>query len=154
MKIIVVADSHGDVSLLKDKISQIDAQMLIHLGDYDSDVEKIYGVTDFPIYAVRGNNDYSSMYLDDKILHVEGHTLFITHGHKYGVYMGTERLYYKALEVGADIVLYGHTHYYDYESYGDVKIINPGSLSLSRDGINSFVVLDISEDDIKVERIY
>ncbi len=154
MKIILVADSHGDVSLLRDRIHQFpDAQMIIHLGDHDSDAGLISEFSHLQILTVKGNNDYGSRSNLDGLIHIEGHTLFFTHGHKYGVYSGTQKLYYKALEVGADLVFYGHTHFYDYESYGDVTIINPGSLSLSRDGNNSFVVLDISEDEVNVERI-
>ena len=36
--------------------------------------------------------------------------LFVTHGHAYGVKSGLGRLAERAKTLGADVVLYGHTH--------------------------------------------
>lgn len=154
MKIVIVADSHGDVSLLerqKDLLNECD--LLLHLGDYDQDVDKIMKFSDIKTEAVRGNNDCSSRFDREKILNIGGYKFFLTHGNRYNVYFGTQSLYYKAREIGADIVLYGHTHLYNFEDHGDVKILNPGSLSLSRDGINSFVILEFTGSDIKINKI-
>lgn len=154
MKLLIVADSHGDVSLLKNNIEIINkCDMIIHLGDHDYDIDKISEFTDKPIVAVRGNNDYTDRFDKEKILRIGNHKLFLTHGHKYKVHSGTERLYYKAQELGADISLYGHTHIFNYENDGQILILNPSSPSLSRDGHNSFVVMDIDGDEVKVERI-
>ncbi|MDO5026973.1 MAG: metallophosphoesterase [Tissierellia bacterium] len=154
MKIAIVADSHGDVSMLVNKLDLLkDCDLLIHLGDYDSDVDQISKFLDIKMEVVRGNNDYSSRFDKDKVLNIEGHKIFLTHGNNYNVYFGLERLYYKAKDLGADIVLYGHTHYYYYEDLGDVKILNPGSLSLPRDDKKSFVIMEIDQADVKIKRI-
>lgn len=155
MRILLVSDSHGNVDFLEeniDKIGKIDR--VFHLGDYARDVEKIKDILDLPIDLVKGNNDLFDPHEEEKIIHLEDLTIFMTHGHKYGVYIGTNRLYYKGLEVGADLVLYGHTHFYNFDDRGDMKILNPGSLSLPRDGKRSMVILDIEGKEIRVERIF
>lgn len=154
MKLLIVADSHGDVSLLKNNEELVNScDMIIHLGDHDYDIDKFSEFTDKPIVAVRGNNDYTDRFEFEKIIRVGNHKIFLTHGHKYKVHSGVERLYYKAQEVAADIALYGHTHIFDYENDGEIIILNPSSPSLSRDGRNSFVIMDVSDEDVKVERI-
>ena len=40
----------------------------------------------------------------------DGIKIFFTHGHKWGVKYSTDRLFYKAKEIGAQIALFGHTH--------------------------------------------
>lgn len=60
--------------------------------------------------------------------------ILFSHGHTFGVKYSLDRIYYKAKEIGAKIVLFGHTHcrYYSYED--GVHILNPGSASCPRDG--------------------
>ena len=53
----------------------------------------------------------------------------LTHGHDYGVKRGLLDLYYKACEVGAKVVFYGHTHQSNVTTEGNVTMINPGALS-------------------------
>ncbi|OJT91848.1 YfcE family phosphodiesterase, partial [Clostridioides difficile] len=66
----------------------------------------------------------------------------------------THMLEKKATEVDADIVIFGHTHTPFREIKDGVLYINPGSTSLPR-GVSykSFVIMDIEEDDIKIEEI-
>lgn len=154
MRILVLSDSHGDLTFLKKKVKKLgELDRVLHLGDYAEDGEKVREITGLPVDVVRGNNDFFGNYDNDKVIHVGEVKIFMTHGHKYGVYMGTDRLYYKGIEVGADLVLYGHTHFYDYEKIGDLTILNPGSISLPRDGRPSMVLLKIEGKKIEVERI-
>lgn len=155
MRILLVSDSHGNVDFIKENIARIGKiDRVFHLGDYARDVGKIKEILDLPIDLVKGNNDIFDRHEEEKIIHHEGVTIFMTHGHKYGVYKGTDRLYYKGLEVGADLVLYGHTHLYNYDDKSDVIILNPGSISLPRDGKRSMVILEIEGKEIRVERIF
>lgn len=153
MKVLVISDTHGDISLLKSNLEAVEeCDMILHLGDYDSDTYRISEFYKKQIFAVRGNNDYSSRFDQDKIIRIENHTIFMTHGHKYGVYFGIDRLYYKAKEIGADIVLYGHTHVYNLQSKGQIIFLNPGSAFLSRDGQNSFAIISIEDDKVEIVR--
>ena len=53
------------------------------------------------------------------------------------------KLRYKALEIGADIVLYGHTHIGKIDFEEGIWYINPGSASVPRDGGRSFAIINI-----------
>ena len=155
MRIAVVSDSHGDISFFIDKMKEIKGvDRIIHLGDYDSDGHEINRILDIPTDIVAGNNDYGSKDASEKILNIEGHKIYLTHGHKYNVYFGIDRLVYKGLELGADLVMYGHTHRFIDETDQGVRVINPGSPSSPRGNDKaSFIILDISKEEIKLERI-
>ena len=43
---------------------------------------------------------------------LRGKKIFITHGDLYGVKYGMTNIYYKGKEVGADIVLFGHSQFF------------------------------------------
>ena len=155
MKIAVVSDTHGDISFFLEAMKNIKGvEKILHLGDYDIDGYNIEKKTGIITYIVAGNNDIGSREVQDKVLNIEGHKILMTHGHKYNVYFGIDRLVYRAEEIGVDLVLYGHTHYFMDEHVGPIRVINPGSASLPRGNDQaSFVILEITQADIIVNRI-
>ncbi|MCB6949730.1 YfcE family phosphodiesterase, partial [Roseburia faecis] len=54
--------------------------------------------------------------------------MFVTHGHHYNVKMTLLNLSYKAKEVGADFVFFGHSHILGAELIENTLFLNPGSL--------------------------
>ena len=58
--------------------------------------------------------------------------MFITHGHGYGISMGTERLEEEARYRKAEIVMFGHTHRPYLREADGLWMVNPGSLSYPR----------------------
>ncbi|MEG0145820.1 MAG: metallophosphoesterase family protein, partial [Clostridia bacterium] len=62
----------------------------------------------------------------------------LTHGNTYRVKQGLLMLAYGAREVGADIVLYGHTHIPSVDRDGPLLLINPGALMDGRYAILTF----------------
>lgn len=137
MKIIIVSDTHGNINDVLKKIKTIEKpDMLFHLGDYVEDGIRLKEELNIPTTIVRGNGDYSiTDFNDDEIVEVKDKKIFLTHGHKYNVRMGITNLYYKAQEIGADYVLFGHTHIPIIEKIENIVIMNPGSSFLPR-GIN------------------
>lgn len=114
MEILIFSDSHGSASnmsrALDRQIKTPDA--ILFLGDGARDLDNLF-VVDTPIWAVRGNCDWYSSDLADKterLLYFEGHTILLCHGHERGVKGGLGALIAHAAEIGADIVLFGHTH--------------------------------------------
>jgi len=69
----------------------------------------------------------------------------MTHGHEYKVKYSPEYLINNAKDKGIDIVLYGHTHNPDIR-YGDINIMNPGSLSRHGGSGSTFGLIDIAEN--------
>lgn len=93
--------------VLARQIRQPDGIVFLGDGIRDADATE----TDVPMYTVRGNCDlFSGGRPEEAVTALEGHVLLLTHGHRYGVKGGIGALLIRAVEVGADIVMFGHTH--------------------------------------------
>lgn len=145
MKILVVSDSHGSISKLKE-IIEIHADMLFFLGDGEGDFDNLIIPDKLYYAAVKGNCDLISNNSVDKFVKCGDKEIMLTHGHAYSVKQGVNKLYAKAVTSAADIVCYGHTHIQSVEKIGDVYLVNPGSL-LNGD----YAVIDITEGEIDIE---
>jgi len=158
MKVIVVSDTHGRIDDFISKINSMEKpQLIIHLGDYVEDGEKIKSITKVGTIIVKGNGDYfNKTYKDDEVIYIGGKRFFITHGHKYGVKYGLNNLLYRGEEVGADIILFGHTHAPLIVKDSNIMIMNPGSASYPR-GIErkkTFGIIEIEEAvSMRIEKI-
>jgi uncharacterized protein len=147
--IAVVSDTHREIYYMEKVLKKIaNADVLIHLGDYDSDAESLAARFKGKALWVRGNCDFSSTAKSELLIELAGKKIFITHGHRYDVKYGLARLQYKAEETGADIVLFGHTHKSLVEYQGGVWFINPGSASEARDACESIAFIKIDEHGI------
>lgn len=134
MKILIISDTHGNVSDVLRKIKTMEEpDMLFHLGDYVEDGIRLKEELNIPAIIVRGNGDCIRIdFNDDELVEVKGKKIFLTHGHKYDVRFDISKLYYKAQEVGADYALFGHTHVPMIERIKNIVIMNPGSPYLPR----------------------
>lgn len=130
MRILVMSDTHGDMSLLRRVLmSQSSAEVVVHCGDGVDEAEEIRRMCpEKMVISVRGNCDFYCAEPKLEFITLEGKKIFITHGHLYGVKSGLYNLSCAAKEAGADIVLFGHTHI-PFEAYDDgLYMLNPGSL--------------------------
>lgn len=129
MRILVVSDTHGDFNSLSKAVkAQPTAEVIIHCGDGDEQVQLLKDtVKDKMIVGVRGNCDWCSMLPATEMLNICGKKIFVTHGHLYDAKVGLNRLRYAAMENGADIVLFGHTHNAFDEYIDGLYMLNPGS---------------------------
>lgn len=153
MKILVFSDSHGYLENMKQAINHFkEIDTIIHLGDFIDDIEEIKDIyKNLKIYAVTGNNDYTNK-PNERLINIENNTIFLTHGNKYGVYYGVDKLYYKGIENQANIMLFGHTHKMFLEKEQDYLILNPGSISYPRDSnIPTFAIIEEVEDALSVK---
>ena len=111
MKILIVSDTHGHERNLKKVIGRVGpVDEFIHLGDIEGHEDYIEALVDCPVHMVSGNNDFFSDLPREEIFYLGKYQVMITHGHYYGVSMGTDRLKEEALTRNIDIVMYGHTH--------------------------------------------
>lgn len=143
MKIVIVSDTHGDIADLVLALRAMKPDRFIHLGDYETDARSIARETALPYDSVGGNCDGSME--SGKQLMLDGKNVFITHGHLFGVKTNLTRLYYHALETGADVVLFGHTHRPFLESTGEILFCNPGSASRPVFGERTFALWEDGE---------
>lgn len=125
----VFSDTHSATALMLRTIRSVRPDVVIHLGDYERDAEKIR--TEFPevaLYNVCGNCDMYPSAPNADIVPLGPVKAFITHGHLYNVEWGDlSNLAYAAMEQGAQIAMFGHTHRAVNDELGSVKILNPGT---------------------------
>ena len=103
--------------------------MVIHLGDLQSDAEELtYVYPKLPICMVPGNCDGWTMDPLKKQITLAGKRILLSHGHLWGVKKGYEAAVADARAVGADILLFGHTHRALCQQLEDgLWMMNPGA---------------------------
>ena len=149
MKIMIVSDSHGRNTNLEKALEQVKPiDLFLHLGDFEGSEDYIRSIVPCRIEMVPGNNDYFTGMEKDKIINIGIYTLFLTHGHRYGVNFGTERLKDVAMQYGAGIAIFGHTHRPLIDVTGNIWVINPGSITQPRQegGKPSFIIMDLDSN--------
>ena len=164
MKLMVASDIHGSAFYcrkLMESYREEKAEKLILLGDLlyhgprnalpkeynpPAVIEMLNEIAD-EILCVRGNCDseVDQMVLnfpilsDSLLLWLNGHLVYCTHGHIYH----TEAL--PKLHPG-DVLIHGHTHVKGMKDYGTYKWINPGSVSIPKDGTeHSYLIYENGE---------
>jgi len=144
MKIVVFSDAHGDKQAVESILrNNLMADMIISLGD--SELQNSF-MQNNDIIAIKGNYPLDAGFIYEKLITVLGKRIFLTHGHKFNVRRGVDKLYYKALETEADIVLYGHTHIPKTDKVHKTLIINPGSISKPRNFENpTYLIIEIND---------
>lgn len=152
MKIMIASDIHGSAYYCRkmlEKFKEEKAQRLLLLGDVlyhgpRNDLPKEYCPKDViamlnaekeNILCVRGNCDteVDQMVLEFPLLsdyalfNIDGVTMYATHGHKYGESCPPPLC-------NGDILLCGHTHVPKCEKHDGFTYMNPGSVSIPKEG--------------------
>jgi len=153
LKIAVTGDTHGRIERIKKELQLIQIDHMFFTGDYYSDAEKISLFLGLDFDGVAGNCDPGCIASEELLIDFSGKRFYIVHGHRYGVKRSLNSLFYRGKEVGADAVLFGHTHTPFCERVDDMWMINPGSPSQPRGGKRgSYALLEI-KDNILIPEI-
>ena len=151
-KILVISDVHGRLRDLRWVLQNETADAMFYLGDglYDLNaaLELRREPVPYPIYRVAGNCDVNYSEPSEGLAPFGGVLFFYTHGHHYGVKMGSERLAECAGERGADVALFGHTHIPHAETRGGVFLFNPGSCGRCYTGPNTYGILTLADGKV------
>jgi hypothetical protein len=149
LKIGVISDSHGNLTLAQQAIEKMgEVDLYIHLGDYIKDAQELFGRLNKTYIAVKGNCDLTDDE-EEMVIELNGKKFFISHGHKYHIKYGYNNIYYKALEWDADVVLFGHTHMPVSIWYQGILFLNPGSTTYPRGVSNAtYGIIEIEEGEI------
>ncbi len=168
MKLLIASDIHGS-AFWCEKLMQVweeeHPDKLILLGDLlyhgpRNDLPRDYAPKQVipmlsklanRILAVRGNCEAEvdqmvlpfSCMADYAMIQDGNQTLYLTHGHHWN----PEHL--PQLPEGS-IFLYGHTHVKKDEIVNGVRCINPGSVSIPKDGSNSCIIYDNGTFTVKI----
>jgi putative phosphoesterase len=150
MRILVMSDAHGQIRGAEKALeAHPDAKQVFYLGDGSDKIHELKSFyPDRNINIVSGNCDFNSNFMSRGEAVVNGIRILYTHGHRYNVKYGIQLLYDEAKTIGAKLVLYGHTHVSKIEYIDGIYFVNPGALSRSRDGHESYAVIDITDKGI------
>ena len=163
MRLLIASDLHGSLESLRFLLGQareLQPDLLVLLGDLvyhgprnhipyeytpDSVIEQLNAVKD-RLLCVRGNCDaeVDQMVLDFPVLADYGvmfykdHLIYITHGHIFN----KENM--PKMHDG-DMILAGHTHVPACDQVGECLYLNPGSVSIPKEGsAHSYMIIDDS----------
>ena len=160
MKLLIASDIHGSAYWCRKLMETIDAEQpdkILLLGDLlyhgpRNDLPKDYCPKEVipmlsalkeKILAVRGNceAEVDQMVLpfpcmaDYAMIEADGLTIYLTHGHLHG----PDQL--PPLQPGT-IFLSGHTHVKMDQMKGSIRCLNPGSVSIPKDGSHSCLICE------------
>ena len=163
MKLVIASDIHGSAhwcGRLMELVERERPDKLVLLGDLlyhgpRNDLPRGYAPKEVipmlsawkkKILAVRGNceAEVDQMVLsfpcmtDYAVLMVDGRTIYLTHGHLWN----PEKL--PPLEAGT-VFLSGHTHVKTDVTVDGIRCLNPGSVSIPKDGSHSCLVYENGE---------
>ena len=130
MRIVVMSDTHGEtnsIDQVRHAVGPVDA--VFHCGDSELDTQH-ESLQD--AFVVGGNCDWDSSFSDEVFTEISGVKVLMAHGHLWQVKSTLMLLSYRAQEVGADVVLFGHSHLLGVEVIDGMLFVNPGSLELPR----------------------
>ena len=143
MKILVLSDSHGAVAPMVRAVELTEPDLLLHLGDCWRDGERLHDkFPDIPFVQVPGNCDFRPQEPTERLLELRGKRILLCHGHTYGVKQSLVTAGFAAEEQELDLFLFGHTHVKMDEVHGGIRCLNPGSVSIPKDGSHSCLILE------------
>ncbi|GAB6099121.1 metallophosphoesterase [Halanaerocella petrolearia] len=153
MKLAIFSDAHGRSEKVKEALEGLSSiDYLLYAGDGAKDLLENDFLDKEKIVTVQGNRDFRTDYSKEEIIKVVDKKIFMTHGHNYQIKWGLDKLYYKAKEVAADIVIFGHTHTRYAKEENGILFFNPGSIALPRDGDKgSYGLIDIKDGKINYQ---
>lgn len=137
---VIVSDIHYAASRLRKLLPIINAcDYFVFCGDGMSDVSAVIGEISARTVCVRGNCDYGTLVSESTSFRLGNKSVFVTHGHLYGVKQSLRDLAEIAEDRGCDMVFFGHTHTFTDTVIDGVRLINPGALI---GGSYAFVTID------------
>ena len=144
-RIMIISDIHGGLYDLSKVLAIYEKEhfdRLFVLGDllgysYDQAEDRILellnGIKDCAM--VRGNCDPQTLRCEDILrLNIEGVKFTLTHGHRFSLF--------SMLRDDSDIICQGHTHRPSISVAKNRIVLNPGSITASRKGPNSFATIE------------
>lgn len=147
MKILIVSDTHNNISLLKKVLSENKSDLLFHLGDYYDDAMKADFSQYCPtIYRVPGifHTGYRNRSIPaTQTVDVMGFNIQLVHSIEDA----------NLSKLTDSIVFYGHTHVHQVQKYKSNILINPGHLKSMEDRNQkaSYLILQASSSELIID---
>lgn len=149
MKLLVVSDSHGNRTHLRQAIELEKPQAVFHLGDGQGDILAVMADwPELPLYHVPGNCDWRSARAPAVAqVTLEGVHIILAHGHTFGVKSGYQSYLNYGIRQGAKLLLSGHTHVPCVWEDRGIMLVNPGSVG--NGSHPTYAVLEVSEGAVR-----
>lgn len=160
MKIIILADTHGNLAGVREAVAasgEIDG--IVHLGDGVSDGQQVAAENGLDFWGVYGNEDYGSRLPECCMLRLDGWAIQLIHGHQWDLNPyhpkdvmkeQTNSLVKFGMESGAKCLFFGHTHQCCLEKRQGLILCNPGNQYIgSREG-HSFAMLKSTPESLNI----
>jgi putative phosphoesterase len=129
VKIVVISDTHGNYPAALRAVELIEGvHAIIHLGDCCDDALPLQTALSRTVIRVPGNCDVGSPLPRELLIRLGAIPFLLCHGDAYGVKGGLSRLAEHATWIGAEVVLFGHTHMPLVHNHGRMLFVNPGAL--------------------------
>lgn len=146
MKIAVVSDSHKKTAYTQEALEFLKAQgasYVIHAGDLEiEDNLKILEKIELPYVSVFGNNDRSLYACADKYNIRQEPYLFKIKDTSFKL---MHLPFY--MNGNTDVVISGHTHYFEHEYVNGTLFLNPGELCARNKPLIECVLLEIKPNE-------
>lgn len=150
MKVLVLSDSHGNISNMLQAFEREQPRLVLHLGDCWRDGERLQGrLSGVPLEQVCGNCDFRTVQPVEKLLFWEDKRVLMCHGHTYGVKQSLSIAGRAAEEKFLDLFLFGHTHKPLVDMRGRTLFLNPGSIGDSSRPTYGVVTLENGKLDAR-----
>lgn len=145
MRIAVTADTHGSPGIIIRCWQKLKIDHILFAGDFYKDGKAICQRLGVPGHIIGGNCDGPG-HPGDKIIDFGNYTLWLVHGHQFGVKRDLQRIYYRGRELNVQAVIFGHTHHPYCERVDGLWLINPGSPTRPRNSqLGTYALVDIDE---------
>lgn len=157
--LLAFADSHRSqiaLELIAELILSQQPRLFVHAGDNYPDFQWLQKKTKVPGYGVRGNCDFGNMpeAREELIFCYQNKKILLTHGHKEGAKYSYRALLRRAEKLGAEAVIFGHSHVPLLQEKAGIWLINPGSIPLPRGGSRpSYAKISLEQGKLKAELI-
>ena len=148
MRVLILGDTHAqDDIFLRILAAEKEYDAVLHTGDFEGSEFVYRELSDAPLYAIAGNNDFFTDAPYERVVELEGCRIFMTHGHRYGLEKGYMGVCREAHRRNASIAVFGHSHLPVAEYCRGVLMLNPGSTSWPRQENRkpSYIVLNLED---------
>ncbi len=153
IKIAILSDSHRKVDLTLQAIEHLKnkgASYLVHAGDLEIEENlKLLKNADLPYVSVFGNNDIRLVPLQDNYKIYQEPYYFKIKDFKFKL---MHLPFY--MKPDSDIVISGHTHYFESSYINDTLFLNPGEVCARNKNLTECVLLEITKNQYIIEYNY
>lgn len=147
MRALVISDSHLRLETLIKIYEKEQPEIVICAGDHSKDGEELsYIFSQSEYYIVQGNCDiFDRSNPVEMVFQLKDKKILLAHGHEYGVKSNYHTIYRRGIELGCDLVIFGHTHIQYYDKDEKIILFNPGAVLN-----NQYGILEILDEEIKL----